>query len=139
MHDLLYLSEITGFTDRTLRNYISLGLLKGNKQDGKWFFTDEDITDFITNPNVKPSLISKRNALIYDFMSEKNDVNRTLIVLRINADEEKAKNISDFFCEKMNHMKNADFSFSYEKGKVQVILKGEEKSVHEIMEEYYNM
>ncbi len=139
MHDLLYLSEITGFTDRTLRNYLSTGLLKGSKQEGKWIFTDEEITDFITNPNVKPSLTSKRNALIYDFMSESNDANRTLMVLHINADKEKAKIISDFFCEQMNHIKNVDFSFSYEKGKVQVILKGEEKSVHKIMEEYYNL
>ena len=42
------LSLITGLTDRTLRNYISAGILEGEKVNGTWHFTIEQIEAFIT-------------------------------------------------------------------------------------------
>ena len=34
---------MTGLTDRTIRNYLSLGFLEGEKPDGQWRFTAEQL------------------------------------------------------------------------------------------------
>ncbi|MDE6128623.1 MAG: helix-turn-helix domain-containing protein [Lachnospiraceae bacterium] len=43
---------MTGFTTRTLRNYISAEILDGEKMEGVWKFSAEDFINFISNPNV---------------------------------------------------------------------------------------
>jgi DNA-binding transcriptional MerR regulator len=40
------LSTITMLSTRTLRNYITQGFLDGEKIDGAWRFTSEDIETF---------------------------------------------------------------------------------------------
>ena len=44
------LALMTGFTTRTLRNYIKQGLLNGEKQNGVWQFTADEIDRFFRNP-----------------------------------------------------------------------------------------
>lgn len=72
MEENLYLINhlvlITGLTDRTIRSYISSGILKGEKINGIWHFTAEEVEDFIKNPAVRPSITAKNNAIIYDFL-----------------------------------------------------------------------
>ena len=72
MEENLYLINhlvlITGLTDRTIRSYISSGILKGEKINGIWHFTAEEVEDFIKNPAVRPRIIAKNNAIIYDFL-----------------------------------------------------------------------
>ena len=58
---------MTGLTTRTLRNYIKQDILKGEKTDGIWIFTAEEISDFISDPNVKPSIQAKKKSVIFDF------------------------------------------------------------------------
>ena len=61
---------MTGLTDRTIRNYLSLGFLEGEKQDGQWRFTAEQLEEFMRHPSVKPSISAKKNALIFDFLAD---------------------------------------------------------------------
>ena len=58
----------TGLTDRTIRNYIASGILQGEKIDGLWHFTPEQVEEFIRHPAVRPSILSKNNGLVYDFL-----------------------------------------------------------------------
>lgn len=37
---------MTGLTDRTIRNYIASGILQGDKTDGCWRFTGEQVDGF---------------------------------------------------------------------------------------------
>lgn len=37
------LAMITGLTTRTLRNYLKMNILNGEKIDGIWTFTEEDL------------------------------------------------------------------------------------------------
>ena len=72
MEEELYLIShitlITGLSDRTIRNYIASGILKGEKINGIWHFTPEEVDAFIKNPAVRPSIIAKNNSVVYDFM-----------------------------------------------------------------------
>lgn len=49
----------TGLTDRTIRNYIASGILQGEKINGLWHFTPEQVERFLRHPAVRPSILAK--------------------------------------------------------------------------------
>lgn len=63
-----HLVLITGLSDRTIRNYISSGILQGEKINGLWHFTPEQVECFICHPAVRPSILAKDHAAVYDFL-----------------------------------------------------------------------
>lgn len=65
-----HLVLFTGLSDRTIRNYIASGILAGEKINGLWHFTPEQVDHFIRHPSVRPSITAKNNALVYDFLLE---------------------------------------------------------------------
>lgn len=50
----------TGLTDRTIRNYLSSGILQGEKVDGMWRFTSDQVEEFVKHPAVRPSILAKK-------------------------------------------------------------------------------
>lgn len=75
------LAIMTGLTTRTLRNYLKLNILCGEKVDGSWMFTEEDVSEFLSNPMVKPSVQAKKNAIIYDFLAEDRKKNNEICII----------------------------------------------------------
>lgn len=63
-----HLVQITGLSDRTIRNYIASGILQGEKRNGVWHFTSEQVDGFLCHPAVRPSLLAKHHAAVYDFL-----------------------------------------------------------------------
>ena len=57
------IAMMTGFSTRTLRNYLNQGILKGEKTDGKWQFTAEEIDRFFAEPFVKEDSASSETPL----------------------------------------------------------------------------
>ena len=70
-YNLKDLALMTGFTDRTLRNYLLQGLLKGQKVDGVWQFTLQEVDEFFQEPFVKEGLRTKRNGIVYDYLADR--------------------------------------------------------------------
>ena len=60
-----HLVLITGLTDRTIRNYISSGILQGEKINGIWHLTPEQVECFICHPAVRPSILTKQHTAVY--------------------------------------------------------------------------
>ena len=56
MYNLKQLVMMTGLTERTLRNYLRLGILTGEKVDGIWQFTKEQVTAFYEKRIVKSAM-----------------------------------------------------------------------------------
>ncbi len=76
------IAEMTGFTTRKLRYDMRLGILEGEKENGAWTFTQEEFTDYISHPNVKPSLGSKRQCVVYDFLADtRKEESRLCLIL----------------------------------------------------------
>lgn len=139
MYTINDLALITGFTTRTLRNYLKLGVLNGEKLDGSWKFTDEEIAAFFADNGVKQSLRAKRHAAVFDFLADTTKkANRTCVILDFAVSDEEGEEISRFFCEKVNS-DGADIVFSYgrDRGLSRVILSGSEDSVAETVKAYY--
>ena len=79
-----HLVLITGLTDRTIRNYISNGILHGEKINGLWHFTPEEVESFIAHPAVRPSILAKHHSAVYDFLLEnKKDLCETCMIVDI--------------------------------------------------------
>lgn len=120
-----HVTQFTGLTDRTIRNYISMGLLQGEKINGLWHFTEEQVDAFMRHPGVRPSILAKRNAVIYDFLlDEKKKEPQSCMVLDYPCGEE--KKLMEYFCRTITEGEFHDFRFTLDRvGDVaRVILRG---------------
>ncbi len=136
-YNLNDLALMTGFTTRTLRNYLNQGLLSGNKKDGIWQFTAEDTARFFSEPFVKEGLRIKRSSVVFDFMADRSkNGERSCVILDIPASAKKGAAISAFFCGKMNDAVDVSFNYGRDNGVCRVILAGAADSVSDIMKAY---
>ncbi len=138
MYTLKDLAMITGLTDRTLRNYLSAGILEGEKVQGVWQFTEEQIEAFMTHEYVKPAIAAKRNAVLYDYLrSDSGKKNTACIVLHLREDS--SLEVSEFFCKAVCERHGLKMTFDREKGANKVILVGDEETVFDVMAEYHRV
>ena len=139
-YDLNQLAMITGFTTRTLRSYINMGLLKGEKINGKWTFTSEEVDTLMAQDFVKQAAISKRNTQVFDFIADNSKkANRICTILDYVVDSDEAMEISQFYQNTINEGTcDIEFKYMYDRGIARVILSGAEDQVIDIMKKYYN-
>ena len=135
------IATMTGLTTRTVRNYIKLGLLDGEKMDGIWQFSIEAVSAFMADKNVQPSIQAKKNGVVFDFLADNyKKGNEICTILDFPASQEEAMEISTFFCKEtcVPMKEDMKFSFDYNNGIARVILKGPEDFVSEVMKKYYH-
>lgn len=135
MYNLKDLSMITGLTDRTLRNYLSMGILAGEKADGAWQFNAEQIRAFLENDFVSQAMKAKRNAVLFDYLKyDGGKKNTACIVLRLREEDPGA--VSAFFCNAVNKRTGLTMTFDRNKGENKVVLVGDEETVYDVLAEY---
>ena len=135
------IATMTGLTTRTVRNYMKLGLLEGEKVEGIWQFSIENVSAFMADKNVQPSIQAKKNGVVFDFLADHyKKVNEICTILDFPVSQEEAMEISAFFCGEASAtgVENMKFSFDYNNGIARVILKGNEDFVSEVMKKYYS-
>ena len=132
-----HVTQFTGLTDRTIRTYISMGLLQGEKINGLWHFTEEQVDAFMRHPTVRPSILAKHNAVIYDFLlDEKKKEPQSCIILDYPSGEE--KKLTEYFCRAITEGELRDFRFTLDSvGDVtRVILKGHTDELMKLVNGY---
>lgn len=130
------LSLITGLTTRTLRNYIKDGLLEGDKPDGNWTFTDEQISSFVSHPSVFPSIQAKNRAIVYDFLgNEKKKKNEICSIIDYQISKHQANHLCAVLCEEINKTKynNIRFSFEHKNNNARIIVSGPDEFINEFI------
>ena len=138
MYSIKDLSIICGLTERTLRNYLKMGVLRGEKQNGVWRFSEEDIEKFMENDYVSSAVKANRNAVLFDYLNcYPKDENSACIVLHLPKEEPKA--VADFFCEAVNKRSGLKMTYDKKKGVNKVVLIGNEKTVYDVLNEYYSV
>ena len=136
-YNLNELAMMTGFTTRTLRNYLTQGLLHGEKRNGTWQFSAENVERFFAEPYVKEGLRIKRTAAVFDFLADRSKkTERVCVILDLPLDVKRGNKVSAFFCDMMKSASDTEFSYEWDGGHGRVILKGAEKQVAEIMKAY---
>jgi len=136
-------AQMTGFSDRTIRSYISSGMLEGEKINGVWHFLPEQIEAFVRNPAVRPGIQSKRNALVYDFLINDRPVEPEIcMILDIPEDCMKSRmEIADYFCDAISrgNFNSIRFSFDGVTDTARIILKGCAGDVLSLANGWYNL
>ena len=108
-----HLVLITGLTDRTIRNYISNGILHGEKINGLWHFTPEEVESFIAHPAVRPSILAKHHSAVYDFLLEnKKEHCETCMIVDIPGRGK--EEIAEYFCYRISNEGFLKIQFLYD-------------------------
>lgn len=121
-----HVALLTGLTDRTLRSYIRAGLLQGEKINGLWHFSPEQVDAFVRHPAVRPSILAKNNAVIYDFLLDDRKREAQLCTI-LDLPGSDPKQTAETFCyEISNNPEYHDLAFRFDSitGTPRVILKG---------------
>ena len=125
----------TGLTDRTIRNYISSGLLKGEKINGLWHFTPEQVDAFVRHSAVWPSIQAKKNSIVYDFLLDTRKKTREACII-FDLPEADPKTTAEYFCDAIRNAKQIQFSFDSIHGAPRIILRGETAQVLSLVNGY---
>lgn len=130
---------ITGLSDRTIRNYITQNMLCGEKINGAWRFTADQLVNFMNNPNVLPGIRAKKNALVYDFLADAHRKAQEMCVM-VDLPGRDSQAVASFFCDAINasDYDNIHFSFDSLGGQTpRVILKGDPQKVLALVQHFY--
>ena len=118
-----------------------MDILKGEKIDGIWKFSEDEFAEFISNPYVKPSLQAKSKAIVFDFLNEpEKQLSEICTIIDLHVDPEESDEVSEFFCNERNKRSNEKSNFSFERdgSYTRLILRGYEDTVMEILNAYYD-
>lgn len=132
-----HLLMFTGLSDRTIRNYIASGILQGEKINGLWHFTPEQVEEFVSHPAVRPGILAKNNGLVYDFLLDHKKLKQEMCVI-LDIPYMDKKTVAEFFCNNINNgdYNNIIFSFDGVMETSRVILKGNAVEVLQLINEY---
>lgn len=74
------LALITGLSTRSLRSYISQGLLKGTMINRRWCFTNDNVEEFLNQPFIKEGQRIKFRAFVVEQIDGINPHNETMLL-----------------------------------------------------------
>ena len=132
-----HLVLITGLSDRTIRNYLSSGILQDEKINGLWHFTPEQVECFICHPAVRPSILAKHHSAVYDFLLDnKKSACETCIIMDLPGKDK--KEIAEYFCYRISNedYHSVYFSFDGVANVPRIILKGDTTEVLRLVNGY---
>lgn len=130
-------AQMTGLTERTIRNYIKDGKLQGKKVGVQWRFTKEDIENLFEGPYVSNKVKENDYERITRFINQKPIAGTGVILINEAAENEKAleKKVEEIISFVNQHK---DFRFSYQYFKedkiAQFILIGDIKLIEGFVE-----
>jgi len=129
----------TGLTDRTVRNYLASGILKGEKINGVWHFTSEQLEAFFCHPSVRSSITARRNGFVYDFLMNPSEKSPRCCMI-LDYPSEDAKELSEYFCSSIcdDNYHDIDFSLDGTKHVTRIILRGDMKEVLRLVNSHIN-
>lgn len=130
---------MTRLTDRTIRNYIKLGLLEGRKDNGIWVFTKEQVAKMMETSYVKQAIQIKRDVMIESFLQGKcKSEPSQCTILDYPLQKESAQKLCNVAINYMNTRCPREVELSYEyqntSGLARFIVKGPTQTVMEILE-----
>ena len=137
LYTIGHLVQFSGLTDRTIRNYIASGILHGEKINGVWYFSPEQIGEFLAHPAVRPSILAKHNALVFDFMANRKKKHaNTCIILDLPGKNH--KKVSEYFCCAINNGVYQDLHFALDakNDHLRVILTGDTFQILTLVNEF---
>ena len=124
----------TGLSDRTIRSHIAAGILKGEKINGLWHFTPEQVNCYISHPAVRPSILAKHHAPAYDFLLDNKKRSSEACVI-LDLPGKNTKEVAEYFCDHISNdnLHHIHFSFDGVAPTPRVILTGKTDVVMQLL------
>ena len=127
MYTVEDIAKMTSLTDRTIRNYLRNGLLKGRKIGGQWRFSVQDIKNFLDSSEVIDKLSSEYKREVLDFIDNVNTKisgeRQSCVIVDLYIDHDKANVINEKLCnftasDSINQMRlYYDYSEEYQRAR----------------------
>ncbi len=138
LYTINHIVLLTGLTDRTIRNYIHLGLLKGEKINNLWHFTAEQVEEFVRNSAVRPSIRAKQNSVVYDFLIEDKKRSAKMCVI-LDLPDNDPKEVSEYFCYEISNGSGfCDLKFNFDSVEgTRIILSGPADQLMRLLNGFY--
>lgn len=111
--EIRHLKLLTGLSERTIRSDLASGLLEGEKVNGTWRFTPEQVDRFLSHPAVRPGIQAKQNAVVYDFLSE-NQKSRPALCVILDLPGAKEAGLAEDFCREISSGPYTDLQFTFD-------------------------
>lgn len=135
MYTMKDLAMSTRLSDRTLRNYLDSGILQGQKENGRWVFTPEQVDAFLQNDTVKTAICAKNKAILNDFWEDTRKKENSVCVIW-DLPESDPMRLMLFVCDAVNQRENVVMSFESHGQKSRILLRGREADIFGILAEY---
>lgn len=98
-------AEMLGLTDRTIRNYLKDGVLKGSKVGGQWRFTEGDIAALLEEKEVNTTMNREANNEVLEFLSGKTNIRGDIKICTVidrKTDAATAQMLAEKVCSLVN-------------------------------------
>lgn len=80
-------AAMSGLSVRTVRTYLAMGLLEGEKVDGAWRFTPEQFSAFLAQDMARQSVQAKAHGIVLDFLRQERRTEAAVcMILDLPAD-----------------------------------------------------
>lgn len=140
MEDTFYtleeVSEMTMLTTRTIRNYISKGLVRPEKINGKWMFSKESFISMLEMPYVGVAVDIKHSQIVQDFLlADKKQQNEACLVIDrkdSEFDETKIKQLMEQVDKLKKENEQVQFVFQKKDAYLRMYLTGPEEQVRNV-------
>lgn len=133
------LALMTQLSQRTIRNYMRDGRLNGQKIQGTWIFTREDLQSFFEDPYIKQALLIKNQVIIDDFMKGRKKKNACLCTIYDYPVFDKRE--AEEFCQivlgqmKLECYQGIKMSYYYDEScqQIRIIFIGEKEKISSLL------
>ena len=128
----------TGLTDRSIRTHIAKGYLHGEKVDGTWRFSAEQVGNYFLRPEIKASMAARKNGVVYDFLQDTFKKEPQACFILDVPEFEQANLAAEFFLKEMNTegYRGLRYAFDNLNGIPRVILTGDAGEVLRMLAKY---
>ncbi|WOO38675.1 helix-turn-helix domain-containing protein [Anaerocolumna sp. AGMB13020] len=139
-YNIYEVAEMTMLSDRTIRNYIRRGLLKGKLEGGAWCFTEEELSEFFTEDYVKQAAIGKAEGIVARFLEadRKNEDSLCTIYDMKVREAQEGKRLCEKLLLEINTEEDRQVTCSYrydaKKETARIILSGDADNVLKLLE-----
>ena len=112
-YTLAELALMTGYSTRSLRTFYRQGLLTGTMAEGKYFFSEEDLEHFMTQPFIETGLKTKARMRVQHFLEEEHTRQPSSCLIHDEPDREQAEQLNRILLEYINRECQNDVSYNY--------------------------